>query len=90
MPLSPIAKRDMTPVRQKFCDDVRALYVERYKVPCLTADADIIKLALGYRFVRATDKEISFLLQDMHDTNTGAEAIRLQQEYPTIKYNSLE
>ena len=67
MPLSKLPKRDMTPVRKKFCDAIRAQYMEKFKSPCATSDADIIKLALSYRFIRADDPEIHFLLADLYD-----------------------
>jgi|HubBroStandDraft_5_1064220.scaffolds.fasta_scaffold115859_4 hypothetical protein len=57
----------MTPVRQKFCDGARKLYLEKYKQPSRATDAQIIKLALGYRYTSINDPEIHFLLWDMHD-----------------------
>lgn len=67
MPLSKLPVRAMTPVRQKFCDNVRKLYVETYKQPCPTTDARIIKLALSYHYIRADDPEIHFLLSDIYN-----------------------
>ena len=82
MPLSKLPKRDMTPVRQKFCDDIKKQYVKKFNLPCVTTDADIVKLALSYKFMRADDKEIDLLLDEMHDKNTGADIARLHQQFP--------
>ena len=69
MPLSPVQKR--------FCESVRSQYVARYAIPCRLPDAAILKLALSYKFIRADDKEIYVLLDDMHGTNSGADLARL-------------
>ena len=57
----------MTPVRQRFCDDIRKLYLDKYMVTCPIDDAEIIKLALSYKFTRADDPEIRFLLSDIKE-----------------------
>ena len=67
----------LSPVQRKFCESVRSEYGARYAVPCRLPDAEILRLALSYKFLRADDSEIYVLLDDMHGTNSGADLAHL-------------
>ena len=47
----------MTPIRIKFCKDVRAAFEARFKVPCMCSDTRIIRTAQFLRIMGGTSEE---------------------------------
>lgn len=57
----------MTPIRQKFCHDVREMFLEAYKVECSTSDQRIISLAMLYDICKADDPDIDIIILELLD-----------------------
>ena len=57
----------MTPIRIKFCKDVRAAFEERFKVSCLCSNTRIIRTAQFLRIMGDTSENIWMLLDDLMD-----------------------
>lgn len=57
----------MTPIRIKFCKDIRAIFEERFKTPCQCSDTRIIKTAMFLRIAAAGNEDIWMLLDDLMD-----------------------
>ena len=72
----------LSPVQRRFCESVRSEYVARYAIPLSLSNEYIFKLAKSYKFIRADDKEIHILLDDLHGTNSGADLARLDDIVP--------
>jgi hypothetical protein len=57
----------MTPIRVKFCKDVRAAFEARFKVPCACSDTRIIRTAQYLTITGGTSEDIWMLLDDLMD-----------------------
>jgi hypothetical protein len=57
----------MTPIRIKFCADVRAIFEERFHTPCTCSDTRIIRTAQYLTIMGSSHEDIYMLLDDLMD-----------------------
>jgi hypothetical protein len=71
----------MTPIRVKFCKDVRAAFEARFKVPCKCSDTRIIRTAQYLTITGGTSEDIWMLLDDLMDQQaTITQRVRTRED----------